>query len=217
MPEVEDQATEGAKRIAHVAAHLFAQKGFQGVSMAALAREAGVGKATIFHHFPSKEELYFFVLKQACGEVAAYLRQSTPPDDDPDHAFQDFARFNMRHLGEYPEVARLVMRELMEGDSQRLRALTEEVSGGIFERLQNLVREGQAAGLYSQAHDPALVAGILVSMQLFFAQTGESWHHLPGVNFADQPERFTEGLMSLLLDGLRTRDSVPATRQGEGP
>lgn len=197
--------TEGAQRIAEAAARLFAKKGFQGVSMAALAREVGVGKATIFHHFPSKEDLYFYVLKQACSEVAAFLQQSEAPHADPDHALQEFARFNMRHLGESPNVARLVMRELMEGDSERLRALTSEVYAGIFERLQTLIREGQRAGLYSDAHDPALVAGILVGTQLFFAQTAGSWHHLPGVDFADEPERFTEGFLDLLLDGLRPR------------
>jgi TetR/AcrR family transcriptional regulator len=205
MTAVTEAPTEGAQRIAEVAAHMFAHKGFQGVSMAALAREVGVGKATIFHHFPNKENLYFFVLKQACGEVASFLQEADAPHADPDRAFQDFARFNMQHLGENPDVARLVMRELMEGDSERIRALAGEVYGGIFQRLQTLIREGQKAGLYSEAHDPALVAGILVGTQLFFAQTAGSWHHLPGVDFADEPERFTEGLMSLLLDGLRPR------------
>ena len=205
MTAAADTPTEGAKRIAEVAAHMFAHKGFQGVSMAALAREVGVGKATIFHHFPSKESLYFFVLKQACGEVAAFLQEAEEPQADPDRAFQDFARFNMQHLGESPDVARLVMRELMEGDSERLRSLTSEVYAGIFERLQLLIREGQQAGLYSDQHDPALVAGILVGTQLFFAQTAGSWNHLPGVDFGDQPERFTEGFLDLLLNGLRPR------------
>ena len=207
MAEPVEAPTEGARRIAETAAHMFAHKGFQGVSMAALAREVGVGKATIFHHFPSKEDLYFFVLRQACEEVASFLRRVEEPHADPDRALQDFARFNMQHLVESPDVARLVLRELMEGDSERLRTLTNEVYSGIFERLQILIREGQKAGLYSEAHDPALVAGILVGTQLFFTQTADSWKLLPGVDFAHEPGRFTEGFLSLLLDGLRPRPS----------
>ena len=199
------EAPEGARRIAEVAAHLFARDGFNGVSMAALAREAGVSKAAIFHHFPSKEDLYFHVLKQACGELKAFLRDHVANHQDPKEAFEDFARFHMENLRRNPDVARLVMRELLEGDQDRLRALVEEVFGEVFQHLVALLREAQRAGRLAASHDPALVAGSLLNIQLFFAQTQAHWHHLPEVDFAGSPEAFNEGLLRLLEEGLLPR------------
>lgn len=46
-------------RIAAVAARLFLQRGFDTVTVAEVAREAGVSSVTVFKHFPRKEDLYF--------------------------------------------------------------------------------------------------------------------------------------------------------------
>ena len=45
-------------RIAEVAARLFAERGFEDVTVAEVAREAGVSSVTVFNHFPRKEDLF---------------------------------------------------------------------------------------------------------------------------------------------------------------
>lgn len=45
-------------RIAEVAARLFLERGFEAVSVAEVAREAGVSSVTVFNHFPRKEDLF---------------------------------------------------------------------------------------------------------------------------------------------------------------
>jgi AcrR family transcriptional regulator len=45
-------------RIAEVAARLFLERGFDTVTVAEVAREAGVSSVTVFNHFPRKEDLY---------------------------------------------------------------------------------------------------------------------------------------------------------------
>ena len=47
-----------------VAKNLFAQKGFYGTSIAAIARELGLTKQALLHHFGSKEKLYGEVLRE---------------------------------------------------------------------------------------------------------------------------------------------------------
>ena len=44
----------GELAILEAAERLFAQQGYDGVSMRTIAREAGVSKANIYHHFDSK-------------------------------------------------------------------------------------------------------------------------------------------------------------------
>lgn len=44
-------------RISEVATRLFLERGFDAVSVAEVAREAGVSSVTVFNHFPRKEDL----------------------------------------------------------------------------------------------------------------------------------------------------------------
>ncbi|MFB6261550.1 MAG: TetR/AcrR family transcriptional regulator [Thiohalorhabdaceae bacterium] len=195
----ETAGADGASRIAEVAARLFARDGFKGVSMAALAREAGVSKAAIFHHYPSKEALYYRVLQEACEETAVFLQDPSRGGKPADQALAEFSSYFVRHLFENPSVSQLVLRELLDGESERVRTLAEEVHGQNHQRLVMLIRRGQEDGLF------ALVAVTLVGTQLFFFQAREALRHMPETGFAEDPDGFSEGLTRLLLDGLRQR------------
>jgi AcrR family transcriptional regulator len=75
--------------IADTAWRLFADRGFERVTVAEVAREAEVAVATVFNYFPTKEDLFFFRLEafgadlveavagRAAGEpaLAAFRRQ----------------------------------------------------------------------------------------------------------------------------------------------
>ena len=45
-------------RISEAAARLFLERGFDAVTVAEVAREAGVSSVTVFNHFPRKEDLF---------------------------------------------------------------------------------------------------------------------------------------------------------------
>ncbi|MEF8793978.1 TetR/AcrR family transcriptional regulator [Thiohalorhabdus sp.] len=199
------RAADGAGHIAEVAARLFARYGFKGVSMAALAREAGISKAAIFHHYPSKEALYYHVLQEACQETTAFLQDPGRGGKSADLALAEFSRYFMRHLFDNASVSQLVLRELLDGESERVRTLAEEVHGQNHQRLVTLIRRGQEDGLFDPDHDPSLVAVTLVGTQLFFFQAREALHHMPETGFAEDADGFAQGLTRLLLDGLRQR------------
>lgn len=58
--------------ILETALQLFVSQGFHGTSTATIAREAGVATGTLFHHFPSKEQLLeqlFLGVKQEFAEI----------------------------------------------------------------------------------------------------------------------------------------------------
>src|SRR5215218_10726736 len=60
------------------ATELFATHGYEELSMAKIAREAGISKALLYHYFPSKSE-YFRATVSAEAERLAAL---TEPDPD---------------------------------------------------------------------------------------------------------------------------------------
>ncbi len=57
---------------------LFTTHPYDELSMATIAREAGISKALLYHYFPSKQEYFVATLRDAAGELAARIQ----PDDD---------------------------------------------------------------------------------------------------------------------------------------
>jgi AcrR family transcriptional regulator len=60
------------------ATQLFGEHGYDGLSMAQLAREAKISKALLYHYFPSKRRLF----EAALAAGAAELRERTQPDPE---------------------------------------------------------------------------------------------------------------------------------------
>lgn len=68
-------------RIAAVAARLFLERGFDAVTVAEVARQAGVSSVTVFNHFPRKEDLYLDRTVDAVELLRAAVRDRPPGVD----------------------------------------------------------------------------------------------------------------------------------------
>lgn len=64
----------GRERILHEAYHKFIESGYAAVSMQQIAGAAGITKATLYHHFRDKEDLFFEVMR------AGFLRSQDKID-----------------------------------------------------------------------------------------------------------------------------------------
>jgi AcrR family transcriptional regulator len=66
------------------AAALFADRGYRVTSLSDLADTIGIAKATLFHHFRTKEEILFELYTQAMELATARIMAVDARDDDPD-------------------------------------------------------------------------------------------------------------------------------------
>lgn len=55
---------ETKKRIVLKATHLFVQKGYAAVTMNEVCAASNVSKGSLYHHFPSKDELFLYVVEE---------------------------------------------------------------------------------------------------------------------------------------------------------
>src|SRR5207248_369458 len=66
------------RAIAETAWRLFGQGGFDGVTVAEIAREADVSEGTVFNYFPAKEDLFFSGLEAFEAELVEAVRDRAP-------------------------------------------------------------------------------------------------------------------------------------------
>src|ERR1700709_15226 len=82
MPRRGDRGgSQTRARIAEVAARLFLERGYDAVTVAEIAREAGVSSVTVFNHFPRKEDLFLDRAEDALEFVRTAVRDRAPGVD----------------------------------------------------------------------------------------------------------------------------------------
>ncbi len=78
-------AVRNRELLIETARRLFSQEGVEKVSMNDLAKAAGVGKGTLYRHFPSKAQLCETLIDEQMRALQArtftYLRDNPAPDD----------------------------------------------------------------------------------------------------------------------------------------
>lgn len=65
------------------AAEVFARKGYHATRVAEIARQAGVGKGTLYEYFATKEELFYALLDWWLGEFEQELAERVAAETDP--------------------------------------------------------------------------------------------------------------------------------------
>jgi len=93
----------------------FANKGYAGASMAGIAEQAGIRKASLFHHFHTKEALYLEVLSNISEELAQLVADANLGEGGFLERLDRLGILVVRYLGLHPSAARLAVRELVDG------------------------------------------------------------------------------------------------------
>ena len=70
-------------------------------SMAEIARRAGVVRATIYVHFPTRESLLDAVMEHAVAEVAQATSEAEPTRGEPEEALERVLRATWQKLGRF--------------------------------------------------------------------------------------------------------------------
>lgn len=205
---------EGALAILAAAKELFSEKGYAGTSLSEIAARADVSKANIFHHFVSKEELYLAVVHSACKESQQIVDQITDRSIPFPDRFNFFVKSHLQHLLAQEQITRLILRELIEDGPINGKKLAEQVFGEKFSIVTGLMQEGQEKGYLRKEIDPRMFAMMLIGSNVFFFEIRAVLKHLPQVNFADDPDSYSEMLMDMLMRGAG-KDSDQPQSDGE--
>jgi AcrR family transcriptional regulator len=113
---------ERRRRLLDLGAGLFERHAYDELSMATIAREAGISKALLYHYFPSKQAYFAATLEQAAAGLAAAVEPdpALPPVEQLSRAVAAYLAWVeahaqaygklMRSVGAVPEVREVVER-----------------------------------------------------------------------------------------------------------
>ena len=138
--------------LAETARRLFAERGFEAVSVAEVARAAEVSEATVFNYFPTKEDLVYGGLERFEDELLAAVRERPPGEA----ILAAFGRFVLEPRGflaaeDAASAGRLVEVSRMIAASPALLARERE----IFDRYTRSLAALIAAETRARPDDPA--------------------------------------------------------------
>ncbi len=134
------------EEILATATRLFAERGYEGASMGDLAERVGLRKASLFHHYASKDELYCAVLERlvaALGQLVLASAMAPGPFSERLDRLSD-AVFDAM-IAE-PYAARLLIREMMDW-GPFARTQFEAIAKPVLDASCAFLESGQAEGV----------------------------------------------------------------------
>ncbi len=134
------------ERIAETARRLFAERSFEQVTVAEIARAAEVAEKTVFNYFPTKEDLVYWRLESFEEELLGTIRRRAPGES----ILAAFSRFILQQRGllgaRDPEAGkRLAAVTRMISQSPALRAREQQIFGRYTDSLAGLIAEETGA------------------------------------------------------------------------
>jgi TetR/AcrR family transcriptional regulator, cholesterol catabolism regulator len=175
-----------------IAARLFAQRGYQGTSLADLADSLGVQKPSLYHHIASKEDLLWAVASDGADAFHAAL-DTVPVSAPPAERIRLALRAHLAVVAGQLDVATVFVREWRYLAGERRDAFVAE-RRRYEQRVRDLFRDGVEASALRTDLDVQTAALLFLSA----ANWAYTWLQ-PGADTDELADR----LYSALLEGMR--------------
>ncbi|MEM1139439.1 MAG: helix-turn-helix domain-containing protein [Pseudomonadota bacterium] len=171
MPTQHERREKTRAAALAAARRLFGDRGFQAVSMDELAREAAIAKGGLYHHFPTKEDLFEAVLRETSATIATTIAERVSLEGAAVDAVLEGIRIFMDACGERP--VRTIL--IIDGPSVIGHARWREIDAENFGGLARLgFEQAIAAGEIAPQPIDALVTLVLGAVTDAVLHAGEA-------------------------------------------
>jgi len=163
--------TDSIERILDAARGEFAEHGFSGARVDAIAERAGVNKALLYYHVGGKAALFERILHSTIGNLAETLEAIIKPVADPVDKLKIYVRSLLETVCSNPQIPSIIIQELSSG----ARHLPEQAARD-FARLFNLITEivegGVRVGVFRDTA-PVLIHFMVMGPAIFHPRVAE--------------------------------------------
>ena len=186
------------QKMLDAALKLFADRGFYGASLDQIAREVGLTKQALIHHFGTKEKLYSAVL-EAISERLMNDAIQPSTQKSPSGFVDAMSRIYLR-TREHREDTLLLMRELLDNRRRAAQAGTWHLKP-FMDGLAELLR---CDPFWQEAEEPAVITHIyqVLGAINYFAVSSVTLENMYSAEHVEGMRKcFPEQLRSLAMSG----------------
>lgn len=198
MVSTTKQVRSGRAPIVEAAVRHFTERGYHGTSMRDIAAEAGVTVASIYHHFPSKQDVLVHIMAGTMTDLLAITRRAAAEvvDDPVARLCAVVDAWILFHTNRQPEalIGASEIRSL-EGDGRDLVIGLRDEQEALF---RGIVADGVERGAFATTY-PREAARAILNM----GSAVSSWYRLDGG--ALSPEQMAERYRDFALGTARAR------------
>jgi len=183
--------------ILKAAAILFAKRGFAAVSMRDLAQEIHTTPAALYHHFQDKAAIHAATLQYVFSSKATDVSDLIKGNDAPEIKLERLIVWFTLQFAQNPIMMRLLQRELLDGDKQRIKVLTEDVITAPLLEIERLMQQ------LAPDRDARLSAFSIISLIMGFFELSPVLEQLTGQRSTRKSRLdFADHAKQLVLSGL---------------
>jgi AcrR family transcriptional regulator len=196
------------QHIADVAMRFFATRGFDRVTVAEVAAEAGVSEKTVFNYFPTKEDLFYDEVPERARRLADAIR-SRPEGES---IVATLRRLQIGECGRLCSPGFAIFARVIE-ESQALQAKELEIMSQFVQAVSDALAEEGV-----DARDARIAAGLLISVhrQFFRAARAQALAGKHGPSAVRRLRSDLERAYSLLEHGLGALEPGRNVRRAAG-
>lgn len=168
------------ERILDVAETFFAESGYHGTRLHQIAERVGIQKASLFHYFNSKADLYRAVLDKNFGEIEEALRRVLDVEGEAMDKVRALVEAYVDLVATHLERTKISLRQSL-GDAPSDYQPTQDAQR-ILDLVVQFVAKAQQAHRLAPIDPTALVLGVAGMVAFFFTSAsvlGEAWAQEP--------------------------------------
>jgi TetR/AcrR family transcriptional regulator len=154
-----------------LARRVFADNGYAAASLSQIAELAGLRKASLYHHFPTKESLYFEVMESQVRDIRALVLGVQVSDADYVKGLDSMTDSFVEFFSRDPRTARLLVRELVDIDNYAQGPGRKQVQAAL-DAAAAFFKAGMKSGVFRQQDAKHLVLSIVGIHMFFFSTAG---------------------------------------------
>ena len=200
------------RRILDAALKTFSLHGFEGTSIADIARLHEVSPALIHYYFQSKVELWREALEYGIGDVLRNLEETLHDLSDSDSVsrLKFFIRRYIAIIAERPEVFRVIIRE-SESRGERLTWLSKKYLAPLYKIFTTLVEAAQADGKIKSIVPSYHLSQIIAGASYHFIASHNRMLEAYGIDVLTKEvrDRHTNAVLEILFSGMLAEPISP--------
>jgi TetR/AcrR family transcriptional regulator len=157
---------EVRKKLLDAARDLFTIKGYEGVSMRRLAREADATPAMIHYYFGDKHGLYRALLEEVLGPTLSRLEDITTGGVSK-VTIEKFMEAYVGVFRDHPWLPPLVFREMLDGGEEFRQQFAQRIGSRILPILAGAIEHERAEGRVRQDADTSMTLISVMSLCVY--------------------------------------------------